>query len=260
MKNIATDKFFLEDIFITGWAALKSIFKKSIPIVILIGFPANLLYEFTISKIPFDTLVESGKITNAQSIKIMNGIQNAVMFLIFSIASIAIIKCAEKAITQREITWQEALSHGFRRWPSYLETGILGGLIVFGLLFLLIVPGIIWSVYYIFAMYVVTITSLNGKKALNYSKSLVKGQWFRTIGYCFTIGFAAMIPTMILSLLVGVISKVIGNVFTSNVIIKVIIDAGLDTVISLVTPLQLTLCTVFFLNTAYLKRAESATE
>ena len=258
MKNIATERFFLEDIFVTGWDAFKKIFKKSIPIILIIGIPAALLANFVIAKIDFDHLVEIGKLKEMQVVNIENQITNIIDFLIGSIANIALIKCAEKAITQRDITWQEALNHGLKKWSALIRTRILGGLITFGMFLLLIVPGIIWSVYYIFTIYVVAITSLSGKKALSYSKKLVKGLWWRALGYFFVIGFAAMIPTVLITLVTGGIYAAIESNLALPKMLLVVIESLLDIPVQFVTPFLLALGTTFFLNAAYLNEREEA--
>lgn len=288
MKNIATERFFLEDIFVTGWDAFKKIFKKSIPIILIIGIPAALLANFVIAKIDFDHLVEIGKLKEMQALKIEGQITQFIDFLIGSIASIALIKCAEKAITQREITWQEALTHGLRKWGAFIGTGLLAGLIiisVFSLLLvpgfavsmpnlplfydthknvatLLFIPGVIWAacylVYYIFSYYVLSITSLSGKKALNYSKKLVKGLWWRSLGYFFVIGFAAMIPTVLITLVTGGIYAAIESNLALPKMLLVVIKSLLDIPAQFVAPFQLALGTAFFLNTAYLNEREEA--
>lgn len=258
MKNIATEQFNLEDIFVTGWDAFKKIFKKSIPIILIIGIPAALLANFVIAKIDFDHLVEIGKLKEMQALKVEGQITQFIDFLIGSIASIALIKCAEKAITQREFTWQEALNHGLRRWGAVIGTSFLGGLITIGMFFLLIIPGIIWAGYYIFVLYVLAMTSLSGKNALDYSKKLVKGHWWRTITYFFVIGFAAMIPTALLGLVSGSLYTLIEQSLNISKPLLIVIESILDTIPQLATPFQLALGTAFFLNTAYLQTQNDA--
>ena len=72
-------------------------------------------------------------------------------------------------------------------------TGLLAMLIVFGLTLLLIVPGVIWVIYYSFFLFVVALRGLSGKPALDYSKAIVKGQWWRVFGYMLVIQLLALL-------------------------------------------------------------------
>ena len=252
-QDIASQQFHLEEIFEEGWRVFKAIFAKCAPIVLAFGFVTNFLGGLAVRKLNLDALVEAGRITERHALKIEAGIDKIFTFLVFSVAIVAVVKCAERTITRRDCTASEALGEGVRRWPSYLWTSWLGGLIIGALCLLLIVPGLIWAVYYAFVPYVVSVTSLSGKKALDYSKSLVKGAFWRTIGYLFVIGVAASIPTMILVMAGTTVDNLAADL-TPSILAKVVVPAITDTIAQLPVILQLSLATVFFLNTAYLKR------
>ncbi len=264
MKNIATDTFYLEDIFEEGWRVFRSIFAKCVPIVLAFGFVTNFLVLAAVEKVPakelaarfakmapadaaIDEEMIAQKIT-AQTTSLFN---NFFSFLVFSIALLAVAKCAERVITQRDITLGEAFSDALRRWPRYLWTAFLGGLIVAGLC-VFIIPGIMWAVYYLFVVYVVAMTSLSGKKALDYSKGLVKGAFWRTLGYFFVIGVATAVPSLMLAL----VGQTIANLVTPSLppLARLTVNTLADDLAALPTIFQTSLCSVFFLNTAYLHR------
>ena len=257
-QGIASQQFHLEDIFEEGWRVFTSIFTKCAPIVLVLGFVTNILANLTVQKLGLGAFVEAGRITERDALKIEAGIDKFFTFLIFSVAIIAVVKFAERAVTRRDCTLSDALGEGIRRWPSYLWTSWLGGVIIGAVCLLLIVPGIIWAVYYPFVPYVVSVTSVSGKAALNYSKSLVKGRFWRTLGYVFVIGVAASIPTMILAAAGTAVDQLVANVSTS-LVATVVIPALTDTIANLPIILQLSLGTVFFLNTAYLARRSGST-
>lgn len=60
-----------------------------------------------------------------------------------------------------------------------LWTYALAGIILTILAFLLILPAVIWAVYYSFLPYVIALRDKVGKAALDYSKSVVRGRWWR---------------------------------------------------------------------------------
>ena len=258
MKSISTQQFFLEDIFEEGWRVTMAIFTKCAPIVLVFAFIVNLLSQLAVHRLGLDVPIANwpkgladGGLTQD---KVAGIIGNIFSFLIFSVATLFVIKCAERVVTQREISLAEALSEGLNRWPRYLWAGFLGGLIIMGLCCLFIIPGLIWAVYYVFVPYVVSVTSLSGKRALDYSKSLIKGRFWRTLGYFFVIVIATSIPSLIL-LLCG---QTAVNLLASHLpkAAQIPVSSFAVSVAQLPVILQLSLGTVFFLNTAYLRRRE----
>ncbi len=264
MKNIATDTFYLEDVFEEGWRVFRSIFAKCVPLVLVFGFLTNFLVLAAMEKVPAAELaerfanmslaqasVDEAALAQKISAQTMGLFDNLFSFLVFSIALLAVVKCAERAITRRDITLREAFADALRRWPRYLWTAFLGGLIV-ACLCVFIIPGIMWMVYYLFVVYAVAMTSLSGKKALDYSKGLVKGAFWRTLGYFFVIGVATAVPALILALAGQMLANLVTPTLPS--LARLALNALANAFATLPTIFQTSLCSVFFLNTAYLRR------
>jgi hypothetical protein len=80
---------------------------------------------------------------------------------------------------------------------------------------LLIVPGIIFSIYWIFALYVSIFRDINGTDALKYSKKLVEGKWWRIflLSVCWYVVF--MMGTFLLVMITpdGVISEITTSIW-----------------------------------------------
>lgn len=271
MKNIAIDTFYLEDIFEEGWRTFRAIFTKCVPVVLSFGFVKSLLVVAATDRIPakemaakFVQMAPAGSAVNEAQLadKILlrttGLVDNFFTYLVFSVALLAVIKAAERTVTQRPFTMGETLAEAIQRWPRYLWTSFLCGLIILGLCFLFIVPGLIWSVYYLFVPYVVAVTSLSGKKALDYSKDLVRGAFWRTIGYFFVIGFSAAIPSLVLTLCLATVENLARGGLSPHPAAWLAFRAVINAIPLLVIPFQLSLGTVFFLNTAYLRRRQGA--
>lgn len=122
-----------------------------------------------------------------------------------------------------------------------VQTGLVGGIIVALLSLLLIIPGIIWLVYYSFIFYVAALRNLAGKRALDYSKSLVEGQWWRVAGITLLIGFFNFVAIMVVSIPFAIIS--VNPFFT-------ILP---NTLANIVTAYFTVTLVVFFLNEDYLQ-------
>lgn len=168
------------------------------------------------------------------------------------IATAAIGFVVEKAIQGQDTTWEEAIWHGLSRWPSGIATNIVAGLFLFGLAFLLVIPGVIWAVYYSFSIYAVALRGTWGEAALDYSKNLVQGQWLRVAG----IWSVAMGASFGAPLIVGLPFWIVAAM--SAVPVFVIVAVALSSVaIGLFTVVTV----VWFLNLDYLKsRAGSVME
>lgn len=120
-------------------------------------------------------------------------------FIANGLTVMALAKLIEESLTGNAITWQTALRAALSRLGALTWTGILAGLILIGLTLLLIVPGIIWSLYYAFFVFVVVLRGLSGKKALDYSKNIVKGQWWRVFLYLLVISLLGCVVTIAVS-------------------------------------------------------------
>jgi len=100
-----------------------------------------------------------------------------------SLSFMAIYRLIESSLQGSPVSWVEAFRHALSRWGASVLTWGTAWLILVGMTALLIVPGIVWSVYYSFLLMVVSVRGLSGKAALDYSKKLVKGRWWRVFGF-----------------------------------------------------------------------------
>jgi len=107
------------------------------------------------------------------------------------------------------IDWKEITRHSLSRWAQTALTMILASITVVVLLVLGIIPGIIWAFYYVFITNAVVLRGYSGKQALNYSKSLVKGRWWRTAGFFITFFLIAILPPILLSIINGLLVEFI---------------------------------------------------
>lgn len=105
---------------------------------------------------------------------------------IILIPTMCIIFVANSELDSLEMKLNQIFKKSLRLWRGAIVTYVIENIIIFILLILLIIPGIIWMVYYTFSMQAVTLKNLTGKAALDYSKSLVRGHWWKV----FLIGLA----------------------------------------------------------------------
>lgn len=114
----------------------------------------------------------------------------AISYSVFTLATIAMIVVSifnagavlYASTSSSTTTYKEGLLWVKRNFWSYLWIQALIGLVVFGGMALLIIPGIILAVYLAFSQIVLMHENLTGTKAMNRSWQLVKDAWFPVAG------------------------------------------------------------------------------
>ncbi len=212
-----------------GWEQYRKHFASILPIFLIVYIPINIGLSF----VPVDYLIEAHGL---RGFRIYMKLIQLTEFLIGVVATMSLARLIEASLMGQPITWNQALCHALSRWLASIGTGFLAGLIVLGMFLLLIVPGIIWSLYYSLFVYVVALRRLSGKSALDYSKSIVKGQWWRVLGYLFVIELIGAVACLAVAA---------PFFFTPD---NSILDIASDTLVDIVSALFLCMTTVFFLN------------
>lgn len=210
-------------------------------VILLFYYPVNLLsafVEFKVQRISINLILS----LMCMGVLLLIGL--CIPLLILWITRLVQQKCA---IGTTE--WIDAGQNAFVLWPLALWTMVLQGLIVFGLSLLLIVPGIIWGVYYTFSTFVVAQGSLWGKEALDYSKALVKGRWW------ITLGVTLLISLIVFGLLtiVWIIIMLLPTIFWYS---NPLVAATNSTFFQLGTPLVTAPMAVWFTNLDYLHKRQ----
>jgi hypothetical protein len=216
--DIKAPSLSLSRILSLSWSIYLDHFVDILLVTLIINVPLNIALQFT------------GRFVNN------------VLVIIFSVLSVmAIVFISERAVNGETLSFSQALRLSTARWASAIGTNLLAGIILLLLSLLLILPGIIWAVYYAFSSHVVALRNEGGKSALDYSKALVQGQWGRVFG----IGF-------ILSLLAIVVLFGIGLVLNTGGS-NAVIDIVATTLGDVVTAYTTVAITVLFLNLDYQK-------
>ncbi|MDO8626185.1 MAG: hypothetical protein Q7K39_01855 [Candidatus Magasanikbacteria bacterium] len=98
-----------------------------------------------------------------------------------------------------------------RLWP-FIYTSIIAALIIIGGALLLIVPGIIFAIWYAFITYSIVLENKEGMDALNHSKGLVAGRWLAILWRLLIPGIVfALVTAAVRLILVYPITYFIGS-------------------------------------------------
>jgi len=214
MEEISIGKLISE-----GWGIYKRNIKLFLTVALVIYLPMYILL------LPF----QSG----------LMRIWSIPITLLGLIGELAVIYIAKAQMDNSPIKLKEALSKAASRWWKAVYTNILQGILLIFLYLLFIVPGIIYSVYWNFTLYAVALKDKAGKNAMDFRKEIVKGRWWKVLGYAVVLGLVTLGAIISVSILMVILTsslpKNIGNVLDS-------------TVLSVVTSLFTVVWTVFFVK------------
>lgn len=114
----------------------------------------------------------------------------------------------------RKIGIKEALDKGWHKLLSYFWISLLSGFIVAGGLLLFIIPGIILSIYFSLAAYVLVSESKKGTAVLFRSKQLVKGYWWKVFRRLLVLSFVLGL----IAVPINIIAEIFDLVFIASII------------------------------------------
>ncbi|NTU59299.1 MAG: hypothetical protein HGB00_10370 [Chlorobiaceae bacterium] len=238
--EITGGKIELDRLIAIGWNMYRRNFRSILPVVLMIAIPLDLIR----------TLIPASETAMSASARGMGPFTtfSVVMDILFrSISFMALFRLIESSLDGNPMPWPEAFRHSLSRWAPSVVTSLLASLIVMGMTLLLIVPGIMWAFYYSFLLMAVSLRGLSGKAALDLSKGLVKGQWWRVFGFhvvfvlFYVVFISAIQPVMIL----------LPNVLVVQVATKIVYD--------LFFAYSQTMAVLFFLNTEATKHGAGQT-
>ncbi len=196
MTNETQKLIGIKDLFRNSWNIYKKDFKKFLVIAVIFFGVSGLMITFIAPEIPQSLVAEVQPPSTPIFIPAGAQLSFAVpWYLFFSIilaaTLISILGTASLISAVKEVPqdWKigDVIKKGWSKYLSFLLVSFLTGLIV-GLGFLLlIVPGIIFTIWFTFSTYMVICEDKRGLKALSRSKELVKGYWWPTAKRVFAI-------------------------------------------------------------------------
>lgn len=224
LQDLTSRQFSIGEILSDAWKLYKENFRLILIVTLIVYIPVNILLYF----IPLGEGF-SGLRFYWRAIQILEG-------LIGVIATMAISYAIKEKIEGKGVTWEEALKKALSKWTHAVGTQFILGIFLLGLTLLLVVPGIMYSVFWLFSLYAVLFHDKYGKAAFDYSKSIVKGRWWTVLGY--SICFA------LLSVLIGVLGAIPQTLLPSHSIYAV----ATDTLIGIALAYFTVVFVIFFLN------------
>jgi hypothetical protein len=233
-SKLRNTEFGIIDLLKSGWKIFQKNFLAILIITLLVDFPLRLLI-IALSAATRDSMPNT---------------LNLLSIIVSIWTSIAVMMIVEKEILGSRIQATAALKKAVPRWSSAFTTGFL---FVISLLirFLLIIPGFIYIVNCAFFLHAVSLRNQGWKAALEYSRNLVEGSFWKVFYIFFVMQLIIIIfPTFIFVFLTAYI------LYTSNLAVQgdtlpIYANVIVALFSSIAGYLYVVTGTVFFLNMDY---------
>ncbi|MBI2426532.1 MAG: hypothetical protein HYV34_01670 [Candidatus Kerfeldbacteria bacterium] len=187
-QEVYAKQFSIGEILTTAWKYFTENIQLVLGITLTISVPINLILAF----FPLGDSLDSTS-RYYQAVGILYG-------LLGIVATMAVAYAIARRVDGQDVTVSDALKKAFSRWLPAIGSSILYGLFVVGLSLLLIVPGIIYGVFWMFTVYNVVLRDRAGKGALDESKRIIAGRWWTAFGYSLMLGLLTFLVAFLTSL------------------------------------------------------------
>ncbi|MFA5188001.1 MAG: glycerophosphoryl diester phosphodiesterase membrane domain-containing protein [Patescibacteria group bacterium] len=201
----------ISDLMKKGWDFYTDNFQKFITPVIIMIIPYLVYYLALYFGNP--------------SILILVLLLTVIMLAVNLWIAIVIIQLINAILKKQAYDLNKIFESSLKKIPSYLLVAILTGLILIGGFVLLIIPGIIFAVWYAFSAYTNILENKKGWEALKSSKELVQGRWgstfWRLILPALAVYFVVMLVVIILMyLLTG--GHIDSNSYSQSIMMNIV--------------------------------------
>lgn len=163
--------------------------------------------------------------------------------------SMAVAYLVKSRIDGQNPGFGESLGAVSGRLGPAILTSIIQVFLLIGLSLLLIIPGLIFAVYWNFSNYAVLFGGKSGMAALSESKSIVQGRWFKVFWRALAIAIMVIVASLIVQSMIGLVLPVETVVSGKVAVEKFSVSVALIHLANaFVTAFSYAALTVFFIN------------
>ncbi|MEK7570204.1 MAG: hypothetical protein AAB515_02085 [Patescibacteria group bacterium] len=190
----------LGELFQDAWKIFRKHWKNIVLLTLAITLPLNLLSAIlsTMSPESASGVFSAGYVLSA-------GVGIILLVLVGFLVPLGIVAIVQADAKNQTLDVHGALKAATSRWAAGVSTSVLMGILLLGLTILLVVPAIYFGIFWSFALYAVMHDKLQGKAALNESKRVVTGFWWKVLGNLFVFSLVTSIIGGIISGLFSVL-------------------------------------------------------
>ena len=164
-------------------------------------------------------------------------------YLLLNFASICIIYATKQIHKKNTPGYKDSFNVGVQKFIKYNIQSILIFILLIPLFLLFIIPGVIFSFYWVFAGIILVSEDKPIIQSIKQSKKTVEGRWMKLFGILFGALIILTIPTIIIDLLAAIPSTILNILNASPIYAKImeIITTTLTTTTNSIPSLLYTL-------------------
>lgn len=175
-----------------AWEIMREHSQLLMGLVALVYVPINaLLYFALLNQESVDSW--SGFATQMR----FSGLLEFVLGSIPTIGAIYLVGLSKGQKLEPVSTFNELAKQVGNKYGATLKIMIRSGFLLMLLSFLLVIPGIIYGIYWVFAIPIAILTDQQGGDILKTSKELVTDRWWSVLGYSFAFGLAGIVAALV---------------------------------------------------------------
>ncbi|MDD9953733.1 MAG: hypothetical protein OXR66_05345 [Candidatus Woesearchaeota archaeon] len=121
-------------------------------------------------------------------------------------------------LAHKKKTWKQAFAVARGQFWSAVWLCVLTALLLIPLFMLFIIPGIVFSIYWMLSFVFLAVEGKTGYAALRASKKRIEGHWFRALGYylvmillVFSVSIIVQLPSGIMAGILSLFMPIIGG-------------------------------------------------
>ncbi|MFA5174219.1 MAG: hypothetical protein WC438_03485 [Candidatus Pacearchaeota archaeon] len=202
------------DIFSKSWGEYKNKFWVFTQIFLLFGFlPSIILFLANKSYLEnFNNLIvsaiqnNSGVFNSIISYIFVDNLSYTLFLaflgiLVFALGILMGASFIVNAFSGKKLGFKESLKGGKKYFWKYFWFSVVYSIFIILLFLLLVVPGIIFMIYWIFGAYILINENKGILASLKESRKLIKGKWWKTFGYFILFSLIIIVISWIASLI-----------------------------------------------------------
>lgn len=182
-QDIYSRQLGIGELLTLSWTMIKNNYQSLLLFAVIIFFPVNLIF----SLLP-------------QNLSLINTINSFVSILTQILSTLAVAVFIKAKLDNKSLSLKEAMNSALSNFGRGITTNLLSFIVLILLFIALIIPGIIFGIYWIFAGYALALHGKSNMEALRYSKTIVQNRWWRTFGYSAVFFILFVIGMFILTL------------------------------------------------------------
>lgn len=192
----------LGDLLTLAWRLFADNFKAILIVTLIVYVPIELI----------SLIIPAAALSNSTSVwQYVLTANTFIIVALFGLAGIlvplAIAYIIRKNLDGQVVDYQTALRQALSKWLPGIATSVVMGIFLLGLYILLVIPGIIFTIYWAFTLYIVILNNKSGMEALKYSREVVKGRWWKTMGYLLVFAIIVGVINWAITMPLGSLSK-----------------------------------------------------